>query len=210
RDIDIRPVVPAIRVPTLVLHRTGDRMMRVEGARYLAQRIPGATYVELAGDDHWWWVGETDSMFARITAFLNEINHPPTVALSPRTDWELATLVLAEFASEQRTGDSNGQALHEQVRALVRREVAHYRGREVTWTRNPVLAAFDGPSRAIHCVVAIRAAVREHSVSMRAGVHTGECVFSDDEVSGVAVQIAAGVLSSAESAEVLVSSTLKE
>jgi pimeloyl-ACP methyl ester carboxylesterase len=210
RDIDIRPVVPAIRVPTLVLHRTGDRMMRVEGGRYLAQRIPGATYVELAGDDHWWWVGETDSLFARITAFLDEINQPPTVTLSPRTDWVLATLVLAEFASEQGTGDSNEQALHEQVRALVQREVAHYRGREVSWRGNRVLAAFDGPSRAIHCVVAIRAAVRERNVSVRAGVHTGECVFSDDEISGVAIQIAAGVLSKAESAEVLVSSTVKE
>jgi pimeloyl-ACP methyl ester carboxylesterase/class 3 adenylate cyclase len=210
RDIDIRPVVPAIRVPTLVLHRTGDRVMRVEGARYLAQRIPGATYVELAGEDHWWWVGETDSLLARITAFVDQNNQPPPAARSPRTDWVLATLVLADFASARGTGDSNGQALHEQARVLVRREIAHYRGREVSWQGNRVLAAFDGPSRAIHYAVAIRAAARERDIAVRAGVHTGECVFSDGAVSGVAIQIAAGVLSSAEAAEVLVSSTVKD
>jgi class 3 adenylate cyclase len=210
RDIDVRPILPAIQVPTLILHRTGDRLTRVEGARYLAQCIPGATFVELAGNDHWWWVGETDSLLARITAFLGEISQPQPSTLLPSTERILTTLMLAEFSTAQGVGDGVERVLPEHVRALVQREVLRYRGREAGWSSNQVLAAFDGPSRAIHCVVAIRAAAKEQNVTLRAGLHTGECVFSNSEISGIAVQITIGVMSSAAPGEVLVSGTVKD
>jgi len=210
RDIDVRPILPAIQVPTLILHRTGDRVTRVEGARYLAQCIPGATFVELAGNDHWWWVGETDSLLGRITTFLDQISQPQPSSLLPNTERILTTLMLAEFSAAQDVDDGVERVLPEHVRALVQREVMRYRGREVRWSSNQVLAAFDGPSRAIHCVVAIRAAAKEQNVTLRAGVHTGECVFSNSEISGIAVQITIGVMSSAAPGEVLVSSTVKD
>ena len=210
RDIDVRPILPAIQVPTLILHRTGDRVTRVEGARYLAQCIPGATFVELAGNDHWWWVGETDSLLGKITTFLDQISQPQPSSLLPSTERILTTLMLAELSAAQEVDDGIERVLPEHVRALVQREVMRYRGREVRWSSNQVLAAFDGPSRAIHCVVAVRAAAKEQNVTLRAGLHTGECVFSNSEISGIAVQITIGVMSSAAPGEVLVSSTVKD
>jgi len=210
RDIDVRPILPAIQVPTLILHRTGDRLTRVEGARYLAQCIPGATFVELAGNDHWWWVGETDSLLGEISTFLAQISQPRPSAMLPSTERILTTLMLAELSAAQEVDDSVDRTLPEHVRALVQREVVRYRGREIRWSSNQVLAAFDGPSRAIHCAAAIRAAAKEQNMTLRAGLHTGECVFRNNEISGIAEQITIGVMRSAAPGEVLVSSTVKD
>jgi pimeloyl-ACP methyl ester carboxylesterase len=209
RDIDVRAILPAICVPTLVLHRAGDRVTRVEGARYLAQRIVGATYVELAGDDHWWWVGETDSLLARVAAFLNTIDRPQLSA-PVRMERVLATLVLAEFTGGLAAGGGASTAPPEHVRTLVRREIAHYRGQEIRWSGNRVLAMFDGPSRALHCAVAIRAAAGELGITLRAGLHTGECESANGDLGGVAVEITAAVMNSAAPGAVLVSSTVKD
>src|SRR4051812_7660492 len=123
RDIDVRAILPTICVPTLVLHRVGDRMTRVEGARYLAQRIVGATYVELAGDDHWWCVGETDSLLARVAAFLNPIDRP-RLSAPVRMERVLAAPVLAEFTGGLAGVGGASAGPPEPVRMLVQREIA--------------------------------------------------------------------------------------
>ncbi len=207
-EIDVRPVLPTIRVPTLVLQRTGDRIVNVENGRYLGRHIPNAKYVELPGADHFPYVGDTEAILAEIEEFLTGARH------APEADRVLATVLFTDIvgstAHAAGMGDQRWRDLLGSYQALVRGELARSRGREVKTLGDGFLATFDGPARAIRCACAIRDSVRPLGIEIRAGLHTGECELMDDDVGGIAVHIGARVAASAAPSEVLVSSTVKD
>ncbi|MBI1885875.1 MAG: adenylate/guanylate cyclase domain-containing protein [Chloroflexi bacterium] len=207
-DIDISGILPTIRVPTLVLHRTGDQISRVEGGRYTASRIPGARYVEMAGDDHLPWVGDGDAILDEIEEFLTGVR--PT----PHPDRVLATVLFTDIVgSTQRAaemGDRRWRDLLDSYNSLARKELARFRGREVKTTGDGFLATFDGPARGVRCACAIGQSARSLGLEVRAGLHTGECELMGEDVGGIAVHIGARVAAKAAPGEVLVSHTVKD
>ncbi len=208
REIDVRHVLPAVRVPTLVLHRIGDRLTPVEQGRYLAKHIPGARFVELPGDDHLPWFGDVDAILDEIEEFLTGVRH------HAEADRVLATVLFTDIvASTERAaaiGDRGWRALLDSYYAAVRRELARFRGREIDTAGDGMFATFDGPARGIRCAGAITGAVRPLGVEVRAGLHTGECEVMGEKVGGIAVHIGARVASQAGPGEVLVSNTVKD
>ena len=207
-EIDIRGVLPAIRVPTLILHRAGDLDIDVGGARYLADHIRGARYVELPGRDHLVFVGEQEPILQEVELFL-------TGALpTPEPDRILATLLITGIVGAATTAVRVGDLAWAEVMAahdmLVREQLARFRGHEVKTTIGGFLATFDGPARAIRCAGAIVEAGRELGITIRAGLHAGECEVAGQELRGVALQIAERVFSRAAPGEVVVSSTVKD
>jgi pimeloyl-ACP methyl ester carboxylesterase len=207
-QIDVRHVLPTVRVPTLVLHRTGDRMMPVEHSRYIAERIPGAKYVELPGIDHALYAGDSDRILREIEEFLTGTHR----AVEP--DRVLATVLFTDIVgSTERAaalGDRRWRDLLEEHHTVVRRELGRFRGREVRPTGDGFLATFDGPARAIRCAGSIVGAVRPLGVDIRAGLHTGEVELMGDDIGGIAVHLGARVAAEAGPGEVLVSSTVKD
>ena len=207
-DVDVRAVLPAIRVPTLVLHRGGDLDSNVEEGRFIAGRIPGATFVELAGRDHLPWVGDQDALVDEIEEFLTGIR--PT----PHPERVLATVLFTDIVgSSERAaalGDQGWRDLLEQHHALVRRELSRFRGQEISTTGDGFFATFDGPARAVRCAVASRDRLREIGVEIRAGLHTGECERMGDNLGGTAVHIGSRVAGLAGPGKVLTSSTVKD
>lgn len=207
-EIDVRHVLPAIRVPALVLHRAGDRVTKVEQARYMAERIPGAKLVEFLGEDHTPWVGDSDAILDEMEEFLTGVRH------GVEADRVLATVLFVDVVgSTERAvalGDRRWRELLAQYRAVVRRELDRFRGREVEAAGDGFLATFDGPARAIRCACQIVEAVRPIGVNIRAGLHTGECEVAGDKIGGVAVHLGARVGASAGAGEVLVSRTVKD
>ncbi|MGH8678972.1 MAG: adenylate/guanylate cyclase domain-containing protein [Burkholderiales bacterium] len=208
-DIDVRHVLPTIRVPTLIVHRKGDRLTSIEQARYLAEHIRGARLVELPGDDHVPWIGDADAIFGEIEEFLTGVRQGAS------SDRVLATVLFTDIvgATERAAalGDQNWRQLLSQHHAVVRRELSKFRGREIDTTGDGFLAAFDGPARAVRCAHAVMDAVRgQLGVDIRAGLHTGECEMLEDKLAGLAVHIGARVAALAKSKEVLVSSTVKD
>jgi len=206
-EADIRAVLPSIRVPTLVLHRTGD-IIPVEGARWLAEQIPGARFVELPGDDHWPWITGPDEIVDELEEFLTGERH------EQEPDRVLATVLFTDIVgSTERAaalGDSRWRYLLEQHDRLVRRELDRHRGREVKTTGDGVLATFDGPARGINCARAICDQVRPLGIEVRAGLHTGECELRNGDIGGIAVHIGARVAGMAGPGEVVVSGTVKD
>lgn len=207
-EIDIREVLPAIRVPALVIHRTGDQTIPVEHGRYLGEHIPGARYVELPGNDHLPFVGEQDEILREIKLFLT--GELPAV----EPDRILATLLqigIAEGAARSaRLGDRAWSELIAAHNALVREELARFRGQEIRATDGGFLATFDGPARAIRCAQSIVLRAREIGIEVRAALHAGECQIVDGMLSGLALQIVERVLSRAKPGEVLASSTIRD
>jgi len=206
--IDIRDVLPVIRVPTLLLHRTGDLDIEVGGARYMAERIPGATYIELPGDDHLVFAGDQEAVLREIEMFL-------TGALPvPDRERVLATLLLTGIvegaAMAVRLGDQAWGELIAAHDAMVRDQVARFHGQVARKTIGGFLATFDGPARAIRCALAIVDAARNLGVTVRAGLHTGECETRGGELGGVALQIVERVYNRAAPGEVVVSSTITD
>ncbi len=198
-EIDVRHVLPAVRVPTLVLHRTDDQCLKVEEGRYVAAQIPGATFVELPGDDHLPFVGDQDAMLEAIEPFLNRLPHDAVV------DRVLATILSVRFEAVP-----GGPPAREAFLSHARREIEWFRGRWQGDTAHGLRAAFDGPARAIRCASSLAAAASRYGLAARGGLHTGEC--GDDGVSlqGEAVTMAETLSSLADQGDVLVSRTVKD
>jgi pimeloyl-ACP methyl ester carboxylesterase len=206
--IDVRPVLAAIQVPTLVLHRTGDLDVNIEEARYIAQRIRGAKLVELPGGDHMPWVGDQDSVLDEIETFVTGVR--PT----PGPDRVLATVLYTDIVQSTdraaQLGDARWRELRERHDAAVRHQLERHRGREVNTTGDGFVATFDGPARGIRCALAIREAVHGLGLEVRVGLHTGEVEVTGESVGGIALHIGARVAATASPGEVLVSSTVKD
>ncbi len=207
-QMDVRHVLPAIRVPTLVIHRIGDRAVAIDLGRQLAQEIPGAKFVELPGDDHFPSAGDADAILDEIQEFLTGVRP------APEPDRVLATVLFTDIVgSTQRAaelGDRRWRDLLDSYYALSRRELDHFRGREVKTMGDGFLATFDGPARGIRCASAISETVGQLGIAIRAGLHTGECEVMGEDIGGIAVHIGARVATEAAANEVLVSSTVKD
>lgn len=206
-QIDVRLVLPTIAVPTLVLHRTGDRDSKVEEGRYLAEHIPDAQFVELPGDDHLPW-SNGDQIIDEIEEFLTGVRR------GPDPERVLATVLFTDLVRSTEKavelGDRRWAELIELHHAAVRRELDRYRGREIDVAGDGFFAAFDGPARAVRCAGAVRASLRRLGLVVRAGVHTGECEQVDGKLAGVAVVIGARISASADEGEILVSATVRD
>jgi pimeloyl-ACP methyl ester carboxylesterase len=207
-EIDVRPILPTIRVPTLIMHRTGDLVAPVEGARLMAEKIPGARLVEFEGTDHVPFTGDFNPVLDEMEEFLTGTRHARPL------DRVLATVMFTDIVDSTRlaadAGDRRWRGLIKRHDELTRRELDRYRGREVKTLGDGFLATFDGPARAIECACAIRDGVSAHGLEVRAGLHTGECELYGDDVRGMAVNIGARVGALAGANEVLVSSTVKD
>jgi len=206
-EIDVRHLLSAIQVPTLVIYRTADAL-HAAGSRYLGTHIPGAKTVELPGEDYLPHLGDQDAILDEIEEFLTGVRP------APEPDRVLATVLFTDIVgSTDRAaalGDRRWRDLLDSYYGLLRREIARFRGREVKTMGDGFLATFDGPARAIRCACAVRDGVRPLGIEVRAGLHTGECELMDDDVGGIAVHIGARVAASAAPGEVLVSSTVKD
>ncbi|MDA0160895.1 alpha/beta fold hydrolase [Solirubrobacter ginsenosidimutans] len=186
-DVDVRPLLPAIRVPVVILHRVGDVAVDVSHSRYMADHIPGARYVELPGSDHLPWIGDTESLVAEIQELVTGTRP------EPEPDRVVATVLFVDAPYE-----------------VVRSNVARFRGAMLAARGDSLGASFDGPARAIRCAEAIVAESTACGVAGRAGLHTGECEPHGSEFAGVAVDVAAEILARASAGEVLVSRTVAD
>jgi len=207
-EIDVRDVLPSIRVPTLVMHRRGDTFINIEHSRYMAERIPDARFVELAGGDNMFSIGDSEGLLGEIEEFLTGERHQLD------SDRMLATVLFTDICgSTERAaqlGDRSWRYMLERHDALFRRALERHRGREVKHTGDGFLATFDGPARAIRCAADLTDSVGSIGIQIRAGLHTGELEVMDGDLSGLAVHIAARVMDRAGPSEVPVSSTVKD
>ena len=207
-ETDARPALPAIRVPTLIVHRQGDLVARVEAGRYIAGRIAGAKYVELPGADHMPWVGDSDSILDEFEEFLTGVRH------AHEPDRILATVMFTDIvgATDKAAalGDRRWREVLDQHHAIVREQLARFRGREIDTAGDGFLAAFDGPARGVRCACAIVREMNRLGLQIRAGLHSGECEIMGDKLAGVAVHTGARVAALAAPGEVLVTSTVKD
>jgi class 3 adenylate cyclase len=206
--IDIRSVLPTIRVPTLVIHRSKDLDAKVEEGRWIAGQIPGARFLELPGEDHLPWVGDQDAVLDPVEEFLT--GSRPVRAV----DRVLATVLFVDIVGSTKRaaelGDARWADLLGEFFAAARRELERYRGREVQTTGDGLLATFDGPARAVRCALELRDVVRGLGLEIRAGVHTGELELGPDDVRGIAVHIGARVAALAGDGEVWASSVVRD
>src|SRR5215510_1303821 len=206
--IDIRHVLSWIRVPTLVMHPVGDQTIEVRAGRALADAIPGAKYVELPGQDHLPFGDDADTVLDEIEAFLTGVRR------GPEPDRVLATVMFTDIVdATKRLADIGDHAWKEvlaQHHFVVRKQLDRYRGREIDTAGDGFLATFDGPARAVRCAQAISDGVKPLGISVRAGVHTGECEIMGEKLGGIAVHIGSRIASLAMAGEVLVSSTVKD
>jgi class 3 adenylate cyclase len=204
-EIDVRNVLPSIRVPSLVIHRTDDQCLKVEEGRFVAERIPGAKFVEFPGHDHLPFVGDQDAILDEMEEFLTGVRHtfePDTV---------LATVLFTRITGvDERLKSSNWEELLRRLRAHITKEIEWFRGREIDMAGDRPLAIFDGPARAVRCALAITEYASRLGVETRAGLHTGECEIVGDKVAGAAAEIGVCVANEARYGEVLVSSTVKD
>jgi class 3 adenylate cyclase len=204
----VQPILPSIRVPTLVLGRQGDRLEPITTARYIADLIPGARLLELFGEDDLWFVGDIDSLVDSIQEFVTGVR--PALG----SDRVLATVLFTDIVGSTRKaaelGDSRWKVLLADHNDRIRDELDRFRGTEIDTAGDGFFATFDGPARAVRCAQAIGEAVRSLDLQIRAGCHTGEIELSGGEVRGIAVHIGARVAELAGPNEVLVSSTVKD
>jgi class 3 adenylate cyclase/pimeloyl-ACP methyl ester carboxylesterase len=204
---DVRDVLPAIGVPALVLHRIADAMP-IEGARYIAEQIPQARFVELPGSDHYWWVGDTAPILNELEEF---VTGQPARG---RSDRVLATILFSDIVGSTQLasdlGDGAWKDLLERHNRVVREQFSAFRGREIVSTGDGFLATFDGPARAVRCGEAMVQAVKQLGLEVRIGIHTGECEVLQDNIGGIAVHIGARVAALAGPSETLVTSTVRD
>jgi len=209
-EIDLRDVLGVIHVPTLVLHRRKDHLIRIEVARYLADSIPGARLVELEGEDHLYFIGDTDPILAEVEEFLTGRRPDPAAA-----DRVLATVLFVDIAGSTAMAAQVGDVVWASMRAGfldgARRELARFSGSEVDVAGDGLFATFTGPARAVRCAQAIGEVAGALGLQLRGGVHVGEVQREDGGgVSGLAVHIGARIMAEAEPGEVLVSGTVKD
>ena len=211
-DIDVTHVLGAVRVPTLVLHRSGHPS-DVRGGRYLASRIPSSRFVELEGDQAFPYLGDSEGLLGEIERFLTGLWQAGAWA-EPERERVMTTVLFTDIAGSTRVatelGDARWRELLEQHHALIRSWLLRFRGRELDTAGDGFFASFDGPARAIRCACAITENVRDLGIEVRAGLHTGECEAVEGKVSGIAVHIGARVAAHAAPGEVLVSNTVKD
>lgn len=207
-DLDVREVLPAIHVPTLVLHRSGDLVVPSAQGRYAAEHIANARYAELPGADHLPIAGDSDMLLDEVEEFIT--GSRPV----PKTDRLLATVLFTDIVDsttlQASLGDREWKRLIESHHMIVRRHLARLGGREQDTAGDGFYAVFDGPARAIQCARDIVDDLRPLGVEIRAGVHTGECESADGKCAGLAVSIGARVMAKAGSSEILVSQTVKD
>jgi pimeloyl-ACP methyl ester carboxylesterase/class 3 adenylate cyclase len=211
--INIDGILPSVRVPTLILHRTEDPTVSIQAGRFLASHIPHAKLIELEGADHMCWFGDNAAQIANtILDFVLEPGADPRAAATSRR--VLATILFTDIvASTERAvelGDKNWRELLTAHDATVRREIIRFRGNEIKSTGDGFLADFDGPARAIRCAMAIADAMAPLGIQIRAGLHTGEVERSDTDVHGIAVHLAARIMGTAAAGGVVVSRTVKD
>jgi class 3 adenylate cyclase len=206
--IDVRPILPTIRVPALVVHSAGDPIIDVRHGRYLASHIPGAQYVETPGEDHLTVRGDESGALDDVEEFLT--GHRPAPSLDRILTSVLFTDIVDSTARATALGDHRWRALLDQHDAALRSEIERFRGSEVKTTGDGFLATFDGPARAVHCALASTAAAQKMGIEVRSGVHTGECVRRGEDIGGIGVHIAARIASLARPSQVLVSRTVTD
>jgi len=207
-DIDVRRILPAIGVPTLVLHRVGDRALPIESSRFTAASIPGARLIELPGNDHFWFSGQQDEILDEVEEFLTG-ERPPV-----ETDRVLTTILFTDIVGSteraSQLGDHAWRQLLDRHYELTRQEIDRHRGTLHETTGDGVKATFDGPARGVRCARSIVERVRSLGLEIRSGLHTGEVDLHGGVPGGIAVHIAARIAAAAIASEVLVSSTVKD
>jgi pimeloyl-ACP methyl ester carboxylesterase len=207
-QIDTRAILKTIRIPTLVIHKTGDQDVTVEEGRWIAEQIQEARFVELDGDEHILWAGDQDAMLGEIEEFLTGTRS------DPEPDRVLSTVLFTDIvASTERAAELGDRRWHELVdehHSRVRRELDRFRGHEIDTAGDGFFASFDGPARGVRAACAIRESVRPLGIDIRAGLHTGECEVMQDKIGGIAVNTGARIASKAGAGEVLVSSTVRD
>ena len=207
-QVDIREVLPSIRVPTLILHSVGDHAFSVQASRYMAERIPGAKFIELQGVDHIPYLSDGEAITGAVEEFLTGMRHHNV------DDRVLATVLFTDIVrateTAARLGDRRWGELLARHHEAVRRELQRFRGREIDTAGDGFFATFDGPARAVRCACAIGDALRPLGLEVRAGLHTGECEMIGDKVGGIAVHIGARIAACAVAGEVLVSGVVKD
>jgi class 3 adenylate cyclase len=207
-EIDIREVLPAISAPTLVLHRSGDLLWPVEGAKFVSEQIKGSRFVVIDGIDHFPFVGDTDALLSEVETFLTGSR------AEPHPERQLLTVLFTDIVDSTRRGaelgDRRWRELLEGHDDVVRGQLNRFRGQEVKTTGDGFLATFDGPARGIQCAQAIAQGVRPLEIEVRAGLHTGECEIRENDIGGIAVNIGARISTLAGPSEVLVSSTVRD
>jgi len=207
-QIDVRPVLPTVSVPTLVLHRARDRDVQVDEGRWIASQIPGSRFVELSGDAHLPWLGDSERVTAEIEEFLTGVR--PAQEPSRVLSTILFTDIVGSTETATKVGDVRWRELLEQHHTVVRGELTRHRGIELDTAGDGFFARFDGPARAIRCAAAIVDSVRDEvGLELRAGIHTGECEIVGEKLAGIAVHTGARVAAAAGPGEVLVSSTVR-
>ena len=206
-QVDVRDILPTIRVPTLVLHKRDDRVVPLEEGKYIADHVPGARFVELPGTDHWPWIGHEEAV-EEIQEFLTGMRD------SAEPERALATVMFVDIVDSTRhaaqIGDRRWADLLESFYTIVRHELDRYRGREVDTAGDGFFVTFDGPARAIRCATTLVDAVEGLGLQIRIGIHTGECERMADKVGGLGVVIGARVGSLAGPGEILVSRTVQD
>jgi class 3 adenylate cyclase len=207
RDSDVRPLLDRVQAPTLVVHSRDNRYIRAANGGYLAAHLPRGTYTEVVSADHLPWVGDAD-FAGEIEEFLTGTRH-----VAP-TDRRLATVVFTDIVQStdevQRLGDRQWRDRLDQHDQMATRQVLRFGGHVIKTTGDGMLATFDGPARAIECANAIRDAVAQLGITIRAGVHAGEVELRGDDIAGIAVHTAKRICSTAEPGETLVSRTVAD
>jgi class 3 adenylate cyclase len=207
-EADVRQALPLIQAPTLIVHRKDNLFVPVEHGRYLAAHISNATYIELPGADYLYWIGDADGILDDTEEFLTGVRH------GPDPDRVLAAVLFTDIVGSTarivEVGDRRWRDLLERHDAAVRRQLERFGGHEIQTTGDGMLATFDGPARSVYCACAIRDAVGQLGLEIRAGIHAGEIEVRGKNIGGLAVHIAARVAALAGPREVLASSTVKD
>jgi pimeloyl-ACP methyl ester carboxylesterase len=203
--IDVRPILPAVRIPTLVLHRRTDVLVPVERGRDLAARIPGAKYIEYPDGNHMFWSGDVDAMLGDIEEFVTGHRESSESELERILATVLFTDIVDSTRSAAEMGDKTWRRLLDSHDQLARQTVERHRGNLIKSTGDGILATFDGPGRAVRCALAFGSAAKQIGLPLRAGLHTGEVEVRGNDIGGIAVHAAARVMSQSGANEVLVS-----